>query len=57
MTKKKAESYKAVVGLQSDKKGTRFEPGDIVTDGDFPASVIKYWLEVGNLKKIRGGKK
>jgi len=56
MTKKKA-SYKVVVGVESDKKGTRFEPGDFVTDDDFPAKIIKLWLDQGVLKTTRGGAK
>ena len=55
MAKKK--EYLVVNGVQSDKKGTRFEPGEFVTDDDFPKSVIKYWLKSGTLKEKRGGAK
>lgn len=55
MAKKK--KYLVVNGVQSDKKGTRFEPGEIIEDGDFPVGVIKYWLKSGTLKATRGGAK
>ena len=54
MAKKKVR-YKVVVGVESDRKSTRFEPGETVTDDDFPAKVIKNWLAKGVLKKMRGG--
>ena len=56
MAKTKAR-YKVLVGVESDKKGTRFEPGDFVTDDDFPAKIIKLWLDQGVLKTTRGGAK
>ena len=56
MTKSKVR-YKVMVGVESDKKGTRFEPGDFVTDDDFPAKIIKLWLDQGVLKTTRGGAK
>lgn len=60
MAKKK--EYLVVNGVQSDKKGTRFEPGEFVTEDDFPKRVINYWLVSGTLKdptekKKKGGAK
>ena len=42
--------YKVLIGCQNDKTGKRFEPGDTVSDKDFPKLVIKHWLEKSILK-------
>jgi hypothetical protein len=42
--------YKVVVGVDSDKKGKRWEPGDVVTERDFPKYVIAEWVEQGVLE-------
>lgn len=41
--------YIAQNTLKNDKKQTRFEVGDTVTDKDFPKKVIQHWLETGEL--------
>lgn len=42
-------TYKATVGLTNDKTGKDYQPGDTVTDKDFPATVVKEWLAQGVL--------
>lgn len=41
--------YIVTVGLTNDKTGKTFEPGDKVTDKDFPKSVIAAWVKRGHL--------
>lgn len=43
--------YKVVTGLQN-KKGDRFEIGEIVTDKDFAKKVIAGWVKKGNLVRV-----
>lgn len=43
------KEYEVMVGVESDKKNKRFEPGDVVTDKDFPKYVISTWVERGIL--------
>lgn len=38
--------YRVLVGCESDVKGTRYEPGDIIETGDFSNKTIKEWLEL-----------
>lgn len=45
-------TYEAQVGLRNDRTGAVFAPGDIVTDDDFPAETISYWLERGHLEPL-----
>lgn len=42
-------AYKVLVNCEGGEK--RFEPGDVIKDGDFPKSVIQHWLEKGVLEK------
>jgi hypothetical protein len=42
--------YTALVGLTNDAEGTRFEPGETVTDKDFPEGVIANWVQIGVLE-------
>ena len=44
-------SYKVLVGIENDRTGKRFEPGDVCTNKDFSKAVIKNWLEIGVLEK------
>ena len=50
MAKKK---YKAVVGLDNDKTGKRFEPGDAVSEDDFTKATIKHWLKKGAIREVK----
>jgi hypothetical protein len=49
MAKKKSETavkeYTALTNLINNKTGATFAPGDTVQDGDFPADIIKAWLD------------
>ena len=47
--------YIATVGLTNDKSKKRFEPGDTVTDKDFPKYIIEGWLKRGHLKEANDG--
>ena len=53
--------YKAVKGLtrngRKDVEEKTFIPGDIVLDSDFPKSVIKNWLALGIIEKVKPKKK
>ncbi|KKN22089.1 hypothetical protein LCGC14_0918660 [marine sediment metagenome] len=44
--------YLALMGCE--RKNRRFEPGDTVPGGTFPAKVVKHWLEKGVLAEIVG---
>jgi hypothetical protein len=54
MAKKKSKSdekeYTATVNLSNGATGKDYEPGDTVKAGDFPAAIIKGWLERGHLE-------
>ena len=56
----KAKKYNVLIGCERDPKGkdpgARFEPGDTVTEADFPAKVIKGWVEKGVLELVKGGR-
>jgi len=41
--------YTVIVGVESDKRKKRFEPGDVVNEKDFPKSVIENWVKKGVL--------
>ena len=49
MTKKKSEAavkeYTALTNLTNGATGVNFAPGDTVKDGDFPAAIIRAWLD------------
>lgn len=57
MTKKKTKpekkEYIATTNLSNSKTGKDYAAGDSVKDGDFPAAVIKNWLNRGHLE-VRG---
>lgn len=49
--------YEAVKGLtrngRKDVEEKHFLPGDTLSDSDFPKSIIKNWLELGIIKKVK----
>ena len=49
--------YKAIKGLTRNSKGDveekTFLPGDTVLDSDFPKSVIKNWVKLGIIEKVK----
>ena len=47
MAKKKADKkeYIALTNLSNGATGAEFKKGDTVKDGDFPASIIRGWLD------------
>ena len=47
-------TYIALTGLENDKTGRRFELGDVVQEGDFPAAILKHWLESGKVRLADG---
>ena len=49
--KAKVAHYMALVGCESDEAG-RFEPGDSVPLGAFPADVVAVFLEQGVLAEV-----
>lgn len=51
---KKKKTYLVLKAVSSDKTGKYFEPGDYVTDKDFPAEIISHWVDVtkGVLKEV-----
>ena len=57
MTKKKVQEapkhYEVVRGIESDD--WRYEPGEIISDGDIEAGLIAYWLTTGVLKDVKHG--
>lgn len=44
-------NYLVIKGVENDTTGKRFEPGETVTNKDFPEDVIDGWLQKGVLKK------
>jgi hypothetical protein len=42
----KKRKYKVLVGIDDDHKRKRYEPGDVVKDGDFPSDVIQSFLQM-----------
>lgn len=50
MTKK----YIALTGLNNDKTGKRFDPGDTVTNKDFSKSIIQHWLQTNRIAEYVG---
>ena len=53
--------YKALKGLtrngRKDVEEKTFLPGDTVLDSDFPKAIIKNWLELGIIEKVKPKKK
>lgn len=41
---KEKKTYRVLIACGNGKK--EFEPGDVVTADDFPAAVIRNWLEI-----------
>lgn len=39
-----SNEYLVLIPCRSDETGRAFEPGETVTDEDFPAAVIANWL-------------
>lgn len=37
-------AYKVLIAVSSDKTGKSYKPGATITGADFPAAVIKNWL-------------
>ena len=49
--------YLVLVEVSNDKTGKRFSVGSSVDDKDFTKSVIKNWLKIGVLSKVKEPKK
>lgn len=44
MTRSSPAAYKVLIAVSSDKTGKSYKPGATITGADFPAAVIKNWL-------------